>query len=414
MKRIGIAAAAVVVALPMEAPATSARATAEPPLACQSVGFSGDTGFCGYVAIPEQGPPQIGLYGTADGGTSWSERAATGIRLIDGDVLGEVVVSPWFENDNTVYVQVGRGLFVSEDEGETFSLADPLAGSGLSWRNLTPFAEEVTGAPSLAFAFANDDASALVRPPLHQIVTGSPFSDRFFLVPPEASLAEGARAVAVEVDSSDPQRPRARTIVFACEVNLVCHDQLHTFAWGPIPLRAWRLPTDDGDAVIALVLSEPAGAGPSAWWSHDGGSTFAEWTPVTRLMQRMPRGARVEIGVTGTVGDRLYLRVSRSIGLYPDDRRETAIPRDRIFSSPDGEAWRLVAQTGGGKRVGTIPWTRLPIAFDPGYLSLRTNGRLFAIAGTSGVQGEYDGIYCSTDGGRSWSQSCTDNDRPKG
>ncbi|HYP23586.1 MAG TPA: hypothetical protein VEV43_08430 [Actinomycetota bacterium] len=370
--------------------------------------FSGDFGFCAYVSVPEQGPPHLGLYRTDDAGTSWGSRAAAGVQLVDGDVLGAVVVSPWFEEDETVYVQVGRGLFASEDGGETFSLADPLAGSGLSWRNLSPFVEELGGNPSLAFAFANDDVSALVRPPLHQIVPGSPFSDRFFLVSPEARSAEGARAVAVEVDSSDPQRPRARTLVFGCDANLVCQQQLHAFPWGPIPIRAWRLPSAGGDDVVVLVLSEPAKDGPAVWWSHDGGATFAEWTAVDRIVRRVPVGAQVEVGVTGTVGERLYLRVSRSLGLDPEDRREQAVPRDRIFSSRDGSAWRLTARSGGGNGVGTIPWTRFPISFDPGYVSLHSSGRLFAIAGTSGTQGEYDGIYCSADGGRSWSKTCSE------
>lgn len=406
-RRIGVAAALVAGILPMAAPTSATTVASEPPLACQSVAFSGDTGFCAYVAVPDQGPPQIGVYETEDAGTSWTEKTASGIHLVDGDVLGAVVVSPWFQEDRTVYVQVGRGLFVSEDGGETFALADPLAGSGLSWRNLSPFVEELRD-PSLAFAFANRDASAVVRPPLHQLTPGSPFSDRFFLVPPEAPLAQGARVVAVEIDSSDPQRPRPRTLVFSCEANLVCQEQLHAFPWGAIPLRAWRLPSIDGEAVIVLVLSEPAGGGLSAWWSRDDGTTFEQWAPVTRLLRRMPRRAQVEVGVTGTVGDRVYLRVSRSLGLDPEDRREETVPRDRIFSSRDGDAWRLVAQTGGGERVGTIPWTRFPITFDPGYVYLHPNGRLFAIAGTSGAQGEYDGIYCSTDGGRSWTKLCTD------
>lgn len=402
MTRAGIVAAAIAVVLPASA---STKPAPQPPLACQSAAFTGDAGFCSYVSVPDQGPPQIGLYQTEDAGSSWSRRGAAGIQLVDGDVLGEVVVSPWFEEDRTVYVQVGRGLFVSEDEGETFSLADPLAGSGLSWRNLAPFVDEVAGAPSLAFAFANDDVSALVRPPLHQIVPGTHFSDRFFLVPHEAPLAEGARAVAVEIDSSDPQRPRARTHVFACRANLVCEEQLHAFPWGPIPLRAWRLPSGDAD-VIVLVLSEPAGAGPTVWWSHDAGATFEQWSSVSALLRRVPRGAQVQMGVTGTVGERLYLRVSRSLGLDPEDHREETVPRDRIFTSRDGDAWRLVARSGGGRNVGTIPWTRFPISFDPGYLSVQTDGRLFAIAGTSGPLGEYDGIYCSTDGGRSWSKTC--------
>jgi hypothetical protein len=373
---------------------------------CQSVWFSGVAGFCAFVAVPDQGPVRFGLFQTGDAGETWIERSAAGVQVVDGDVMGEVVVSPWFEEDRTVYVQVGRGLYVSEDEGETFTLADPLAGSGLTWRNLTPFVEEVGGDASLAFAFANDDTSAVVRPPLHQIVPGSPFSDRFFLMPSEAMLAEGARVVAVEVDSSDPQQPRARTLVFACEANLVCQQQMHAFEWGAIPIRAWLLPTNAGDAVPVVVTTEPAQSRLTAWWSHDGGSTFCEWKTVTRLLRRMPAGARPQIGVTGTIGDHLYLRVSRGMGLDPEDPREHSIPRDRILASTDGEGWRVVAQSGGGKGVGTIPWTRFAATSDPGYLYLHPSGRLFAIAGTSDIDDAYDGIFCSTDGGSSWTRLC--------
>lgn len=404
--RTGFALIAAAAVLPSASSGAATVAAAEPPLLCQSVAFSRSAGFCGYVAAPEQGPPRLGLYISKDAGESWTEKTAAGIELVDGDGLGEIVVSPTFDEDGTVYVQVGRGLFVSEDEGATFTLVDPLAGSGLSWRNLMPFVEELGGATSLSFAFANDETSALIRPPLHQLVLGSPFSDRFFLVPPEAPLAEGARVVAVEVDSSNPQEPRGRTLVHACDVNLVCQEQLHVFPWAAIPMRAWLLPTIQGEPVLVVVTREFSQSRSTVWWSHDGGETFSDWSSVTRLVQRMPTGAQVQLGVTGTVGERLYLRVSRSMGVGPDDRREVTVPRDRIFSSTDGERWSLVAQSGGGKRAGAIPWTRFPISFDPGYVFLHPSGRLFALGGSSGVAGEYDGIYCSTDGGRSWSKLC--------
>lgn len=411
----------------LAAPASGyeARRAAAPTPECVSADFSPDfvtdrKGFCVAFDPSDGAASTYRFFRTDDGGATWERREATGWTMAGDDLVGSVIVSPGYSTDRTIFVQTNRGVFATTDEGESFTLVDNIAGTGPSGPNLSAFLEDAAGLPGSpegerpVLALAAGDSSMKIDPPHRFPITGAPFDERRFLFPVDPEDEWSGYAMTLEIDNTQGIAPRSRNVLFRCNEQLVCAEQLFAFPWG------WQFEPRGGiwfssdfsqSAHIYVTASRPLGGFSSlkAWKSDDGGVTFRPWDSVNRMLRPLRRLSSsrptIGLGIHPARPRTVYMRLGYTLAFDEEDRYA---PVERFFVSRDrGRTWKLLAfrrdeDQRGSK--GTIPWDRnwgYPVN---NYVSVMADGTLFVMARDLGG---HSGLYCSTDGGRTWAPSCS-------
>lgn len=384
---------------------------AGPPRVCEVVGFSPSfetdrTAFCVTGAADA-----LVVSRSTDGGATWEKLPGTGLQGLGAAFASQVVVSPEYPADDTVYVHVvygaNPGLYRSTDGGDTFVNLAPLAGPGYWARALTPFLlpQELAPAPvgsgREAFAYASPYASrpAIVAPPLHQPVVGSPDPADLFLLPPEFPASDGFALARGSVPSEeDPARMDVRYSVYRCDAALTCARKVFDLPAG------WTLGNGGvlADGSVYVVMVDAADPRVVRVWRSSGGS-FEGWSS---LNARLPdlSGEQAFWPSVSVVSDgaSYFARVS-----YDLDDFERGPPAEQLFASEDGGAtWRRVAWGRGPRHrgpKGTLPWgARTGPMHAKGDLYMPAPGTLVVVARTD----SFTGLYCSWTGGRTWSEGC--------
>lgn len=386
-------------------------ARAATPRLCEVVGFSPDfsedrTAFC----VADTGDSLL-VSRSTDGGATWNHVAGTGLQGLGAAFASQVIVSPEYAADHTVYVHVvygaNPGLYRSTDDGDTFVNVAPLAGPGYWSRALTPFllpqevVPEPVGSGREAFAYASPYAGqpALVAPPLHQPVVGSPDPADLFLLPPGFPETDGFAIARGSVRSQgDPTLAEVRYSVYRCDAALTCAAKVADLPVGWNLVNGGAL--EDGSIYVALAqASDPRLL--SVWRSTEAG--VEEWTSLDALLPDLSKAQAFNPSVSVVSdGTRYFARVS-----YDLDDFEAGPPTEQLFASKDaGRSWRRVAWGRGphhAGRKGTIPWSRRAGPMHArGDVYVPAPGVLVVVARTD----SFTGLYCSWSGGRTWSEGC--------
>lgn len=377
--------------------------------------------FCAHVVESSETGSTIGLafYVSRDAGYSFERASATGLVVTRADdVIDNLIISPLYESDHTVYVQTRSGLFATTDDGDTFTLVDRLATGGLA-----PF----VAAPSLlnpqphtAFAMVKGEFPALVDPPLHIPVAASPDEDRRFLIPPD--FAESGEAYVIASHNDSPGKWHAS--IYRCNAVLTCTEKLHSFPqdWSfqgyGAGHEAWMAPDFRQSRRMYIYLENFKTNQYKAWISRDSGESFKPWASVNKLFWRTNRfkklyGNKVRISVFLRLASHsrfpktifIYVWQSyESLTNYGEKPLKLRVPRSGVFRSKNhGDTWRWMGALPGNSNYG-YP------------LSLESDGRLTMLAAKRGKpalneEGKvyfpgYYGLFCSMNEGRSWTRGC--------
>lgn len=409
-----IAALTVALTVPVGA-REAAPITPDCSVLALSPGFDADgSGFCaGWVVVDvaaQRG--EWRFYVTKDGGRAWARPAASGLAVPEQSRVDQIVVSPLYETDRTVFLHSTEGIWKTTDDGATFSLVNALANPGDG--RLAPYVEPVgipvaqSGEPHTAFAYANYEMTAKIDPPLHAPVAASPENETQFLLPRD--FPNGPGFVFTQSTGGDAIGPVVSA--WSCNGQLVCAEELHAFPAGYTLGYAWLGPLDEVYVELRpspLLFDEPV---PRMWRSVDGGQTFEAWDSLDDVLEPLHEqdlfAARVGIASHPKFPGRLFAYVTadpeRSAGSVPP-----APPGEQIFRSDDGgDSWRRVAwglgfgQTG---LPGTLPWNAHKRPERHAFIELTGNGRLFVQALQFGGE-SYEGPFCSISWGRAWARTC--------
>ena len=399
--------------------ASATPSSAEPLLPfCTTPAFSpafakDRTGFCAGLATNDETGAVTGvrLLVTRDAGASWRTAAASGLPATDSTLIGAVVVSPRFAADHTLYVQTSLGLYASTDYGASFTLLDSFAAPGFTGTdNVTAYVESPVvpvggGTDRVVIAYAGGDRSRRIDPPLSVPVVGAPGDDIQYLAV-GTGAAETLYALTAEPDASaDPARPY-RDALYACDRTVTCAERLSQFPAGWYAERIWAGAGAQPPLYVQLRKVR-ADHMVEVRRSVDGGRTFKPWTSVNALLARYAtaRAAFPRVWVTQHPGklSRMYLRIAHGGVRSP---RGSSDPATEVLytSANSGGSWTAVATTGyGGPKGarGRLGWTESDLRVGP-RIEAMPDGRLFAVGGTA----TYLGIYCSRDGGLSWTYRC--------
>lgn len=421
----GLTALAVAVGVTsMAAPVfgVDARQAATAPQ-CVSVDFSPDLatgrkGFCLAFDPSDGDDSTFRFFGSFDGGRTWERRAATGFTPRQDEIMGSVIVSPGYANDGTVFVQSSSGVYSTIDDGASFALVDNFAVTGPSGPNLSAFVEDAVGLPGSAegerpvLALAAGDSSVKIDPPHRVPVTGAPFSERRFFFPAHPDGDRLAYTMTVEIDNTQGVTSRSRNILFRCNEQLVCAEQLFAFPWGYQfePRGGLWFASDfplSGRVYMTTSKVRQGSSSLRAFRSKDGGATFRPWDSVNQMLRplRKLEASTPTIGLASHPARprTIYMRLGYRL---PFDAKGQP-PIERFFVSRDrGRTWDLLSfardEDQPGRR-GTIPWNGTwgyPVS---NYVAAMDDGTLFVMASDLGG---HSGLYCSTDGGRTWAPTC--------
>lgn len=413
MKRTLIVGITLVAALVPSSSAVSAPAD-EGGAKCGRIDFSPDyasdrTAVCAAVQYEVgAGAVAVTVSMTRDGGRSWNARVAAGIPVTPLTRLNGVLFSGRFAQDKAIYVQTGDGLYRTQDDGQTFVAVDPLAGTASTSPNLirlpTGTAIEVPQLPA-PIAMASSDAlgSAVLMPPLHLPVAGSPDNDWRFLVAPPGEGPHARKVFAVAARSGEGGT--GRPVLYSCNEVLACVGELHMFPDMHVYVGS-HLPADFArTGVMYLWTKHFTTRLVTVWVSRDGGGSFTPWVAGNTLLKQpiergFPRAIDIGLVTDPSRAGRMYLRVAGERGLDP--------PQQQLWRSDDnGKRWQLMGYMRNYTPMvrGTLPWYTEEVFAVRGNISVQPDGKVFVIArATSGSS--YGGVFCSHDGARTWARSC--------
>lgn len=381
----------------------------QPP--CQVVEFAesvehNELGFCAHPMFSFSGDVTgFALYVSKNGGHSWEKRAATGLTVQStSDSVRRIFFSPAYPDDQTIYVQTAGGLYSSSDNAKSFVLVDSLA-TGL----LEPYAPApglINPGPRLAFVMAQREMSAHIDPPLHLPVAGAPDEIRRFLVPEDFGETGEAFLFAHRDDAAGGE-PAA--VLYSCDSTLTCVEQLHAFPSGQSLIAGAWLAPDYAKSKRIFVVTENAREGTHmAWIGDDKGARFRPWTAVQGLLDKMAEFdlPPTEIGLASNTAfpKLLYLKL---VAPDPDAASSPlAPPSHQLFKSVNaGKSFRRIGWSRWtiAEQEGNLPWHR---AYGSTTVSLESDGRLIATGEFLTQTKSYVGMFCSINGGRTWSRGC--------
>lgn len=402
--RTAVGALSLLSLLAPMAPARAAAGGAQ----CHAVVVSAVRWFCAALHADRPGLPRRLVVSTStDNGRTWRAVDSQGIAVTDMSLLKQVLLGSDPATDPALYLHMNDGLYRSTDDGATFVPADRLAGATSGFLQLTPLPPEPNppGLPDgfvarSRFGFAGQtSSSAILQPPLHQPVAGSPDLDQqFFVPPPGTGPYHDILLMALHVEpGANP--PRSHAVLYACDARLTCAEQRYAFPVRNRYLGAVLAPDFRKSGVAYVWTTEQPSGDVTVWRTEDGGRTFTRWRaaeaitgPVNRAK---PAGAVWDLSLAADPARpaTLYARTS-----YID--RKGGPPGEQLFRSTDGgRRWTRIGYT------GTVPWA-FPsgAAVRPYSRAVVTapGGRLLVIGAVDG----YDGISCSVDGGRRWARAC--------
>ncbi|MDQ4024011.1 MAG: hypothetical protein M3217_00750, partial [Actinomycetota bacterium] len=100
--------------------------------------------FC-VGRVPDLATRTISTYFwvSSDAGATWTRAAAAGLVIGQTSVPEQLVASPLYETDQTLFLHTDEGIWKTSDFGDTFTLVDGLANPGEG--RLAPFVETVGG-----------------------------------------------------------------------------------------------------------------------------------------------------------------------------------------------------------------------------------------------------------------------------
>ncbi|HYP24874.1 MAG TPA: sialidase family protein [Actinomycetota bacterium] len=423
MRMRAIALAAVSAVTLSSSPAQGQQEYVYQPV-CEVVTFSprfaeDRTAFCAtaeYLPGTVQPSGNVLVRRSTDGGVTWEPLPSVGLQGLGLSWPVQILVSPSYPDQTAIYVQIvygpRPGLYRSTDEGETFAWVAPLATTGMLTRPLTAYTAAASippplgaGADAFTYASVEESRPAMLTPPLHRPVAGSPDGAAMFLLPPDfPSSSALVVARGVYEPSPDPETWEWQVSIYRCDVTLTCGEKLAELPPGLDLVDADFL--GDGTAYV-VVERFGAGTDTQVWRSTDG-ETFSRWESLDALAPRRDINGNSNVivdvvDVPGTAG-RFFARVSYQV------EGESGAPRDRLFrSDDDGVTWRAVASSRRSRGRGYLPWFRRigPIHAE-GDLYMPSPDRLFVLAYEVDARpgSEYMGPFCSVDGGRTWARAC--------
>ncbi|MGH2752968.1 MAG: hypothetical protein ACRDLB_00915 [Actinomycetota bacterium] len=359
---------------------------------------------------------EFGFFVSKDGGSSWSRPAAAGMRFgTTNNLIGQLTVSPLYEQDRTVFVTTSDGLWRTTDDGENFELINdivrPIPDALSEYTETTGLPGIQPEGPHVAFAYANGALSAKVDPPLHLPIAGSPEEDVRFVVPP--TFDEDGRALAFSRLQGADGVYRIR--LYGCTREFACGEPLFEFPSGYF-VKAWFSSDYSESGTMFVQMTRPLGELEDKgefmlWRSDDFGRTFKPWTSVNRLLTEVAAGGGSHLTSFWMAPhplrpNEMYVRITFS----PKDKQQVppAPPAHRLLRSTDGgETWKLVAygldirQRSNRSKRPSLQWN----VYGPAFISFQANGKLFALGNRFGVD-SYSGPYCSVDRGKTWTQLC--------
>lgn len=320
-----------------------------------------------------------------DRGLSWAPFPTEGLNSRDVSLAVDLVLLPRedtssdFGTSNDVYVRFvhgeDRGLYVTSDEGETWSLADKVLGEPLI-RSLDSYTDtSVTPTGWIVYPGASPGRTV---PPVHVPVAGSPELDEFFVFPPRFP-AEGSVLSLGSSDTSpsDNVVHFSQVSVYRCDGALTCNDKRFTFpdrmfvrGYYVNDRVAYFSGIDHGDPLGGDDEKKPA----RVWWSRDGAETVSPWRSINKVLAGRWLSSSVRI-----------VESERRQGIYfmlvPD--------ADELYRSADaGKSWTRIRHR--------------PRLTDMHALVATVDGRLFLTASHEDGQR----VFCSVDQARTWKLGC--------
>lgn len=414
-----LSATAVVFAVPVSATATAARR-----VPCQTVAvspaFATDrTMFCASGASESAGfRGPVNLYKSTDAGRTWSAPmrvASSG----GGDMAEAIFVSPAYPTDHTIFVGTHGAGYVSTDDGRTFVQLSNIGNFNRYFASvyLDGLPGPAVTRPALVAAGGIWPCCDMVYDPLTTPVTRPvvPPPDYtlvdHYLVPPD--FASSRQAVALGRPNLTPASPDYGTLTghskaYACDAHFVCNRVLYDLAPAPGETDSYvdfaGTTFDGGRDTYVVTSGDPdrARASQRMFRSRDSGRTWAPWDSVNALLRGLPWGTFAYAAASPERPTRLFLRIS---GWAWDTE---SAPQEQVFrSDDDGRTWRRTGFAWGPEQRprtrSTLPWN-LTHAYEP--LVVRGD-RVFVVGEhASGKRTDATGLYCSANGGASWSRSC--------
>ena len=405
---LAVAAALILAALPAPKGDGAAWAAATRPQPCEqlaaSPNFAQDgVAFCSGTAKPSAGNDVV-LFVTTDHGRSWRRTTSTGLTFQPGDHVDDVLASPRFSTDRTVFVEIRfEGVFQSTDLGATFTPLLPRATPRLTPFVLGAGVGELPAVDHTVLLAANlaSGRPALIDPSTRavELVAGAPEpAVGAFVSPYWADDQVGL------MFTESGEFGMTTVSVFACTVAFECTTLLTRLPAGHGFRQAWAAADFATSRTLFVELRSDAADAPLLFVSRDAGHTFSPLSAAQRILtahvpdvrKHVPAAVGIAPGRTGSAT--LWMRVIGSATGSP--------PYELYRSDDDGRSWRRVAfghNTQHGQQ-GTMHALDVPNGpLQPRTLLVATGDKhLLANGITIGGWG----AECSSDDGRTWNIAC--------
>ena len=394
--------------------AQDADGATPPRPACLAVAFAPDfrrdpTVFC----LADRPGGGLVLFASRTAGRTWDG----GRTVTDRDIaIPEVATSPGYHGDGTVFVMgAEQAMWISTDSGRTFTEASRAPRRGLL--GTTPYQETV---PSPHAALVEAPLSVLLTSVYDAVtgwreVAGTPTTAFRFLVPPDFATHRTAVAVGREPGAYRGDEPivRAATRAYRCGGDFICAVPVFDFGEAEPYDSASIGPADD--FLLTVGRGKGGGAAPTsslrAWRSRDYGESWSRWPELEALVLRLRDGETlpaVTITKSPDAPRRLFLHAS-----HWKTTSRTQAGWQIWRSDDDGRTWTRTGLAWGPRQGpglrSTLPWNdagrSAPASL--GWISAQPGGLLYALgARHDGRRVVRQGLWCSSDGGRIWRETC--------